>query len=240
MTRDRQEIAVELLSTGLSQHQLSLLVELLASLPSRDVTHNARYERDDIKREQGRLRQQNYRNRKRNGAGMAAHAETKPERDVTHNERDGAYILSSSLLPLKKEESEEVRKEESKKVTRAKRKPAVPLPDDWQPKPAHFAKARQLGRPEGFVESKAEDLRIWAQSNDARKQDWDATFHGFIRRDNGVSNGQRAQTRSVQDSARELAARARASLDHFNKPAPRDSRLCDGAGGPHVRLLSKG
>jgi hypothetical protein len=37
--------------------------------------------------------------------------------------------------------------------------------------------------PRSAVDSKAEDMRIWAGSKGETKADWDLTFHGFLRRD---------------------------------------------------------
>jgi hypothetical protein len=121
-------------------------------------------------------------------ADGASRFERDDKRDA---ERDGALLLSS--LPLEKRTFEEVRKEEKKeRRAREKRKSAVPLPDDWRPNEAHYAAARALGRDDAFVDGKAVDLRLWAQSKDERKVNWDATFHGFLRRDasNGGRNGQ--------------------------------------------------
>lgn len=82
------------------------------------------------------------------------------------------------LTTLKKNSIEE----ETKKV-RAKRKSSVTLRDDWRPSDSHFAAAAAMNIPAAKVLIKADDMRIWAKANDARKADWDATFHGFLRRD---------------------------------------------------------
>lgn len=58
-----------------------------------------------------------------------------------------------------------------------------PLPPEWQPNESHFEKAAEKQIPRSAVLSKAEDMRLWAQSSGSTKADWDATFHGFLRRD---------------------------------------------------------
>jgi hypothetical protein len=76
---------------------------------------------------------------------------------------DGALILTKS----------------NNKRVRAKH----PLSADWKPTEKHFEAAEKLHIPRSAVETKAEDLRIWAGSSGALKADWDLTFHGFLRRD---------------------------------------------------------
>jgi hypothetical protein len=66
-----------------------------------------------------------------------------------------------------------------KKVRAAKH----PLSADFQPKDSHFDAAAKLGCGRQYVLDKCEDMRIWAASSGALKADWDATLHGFIRRD---------------------------------------------------------
>lgn len=95
--------------------------------------------------------------------------------------------------------------EEEKKV-RARKAKSAELPVDWQPTESHFAKAAELGVSREAVLSKAEDMRLWARSTGARKVDWDATFHGFIRRDadklRASSNGKTKP--SFSEIAREI------------------------------------
>jgi hypothetical protein len=66
------------------------------------------------------------------------------------------------------------------KKVRAKK---IPCPPTWAPNESHFAKAAEKNIPQSAVLEKAEDMRLWAQSSGALKMDWDATFHGFLRRD---------------------------------------------------------
>jgi hypothetical protein len=58
-----------------------------------------------------------------------------------------------------------------------------PLPPEWKPSEVHFLKAAELNIPRAAVEAKAEDMRLWALGKGELKADWDATFHGFLRRD---------------------------------------------------------
>jgi hypothetical protein len=76
-----------------------------------------------------------------------------------------------------REKNIEVKKE--KKVRAAKH----PLSAEFRPKDSHFDAATRLGCGKQFVLDKFEDMRIWAASSGALKADWDATLHGFIRRD---------------------------------------------------------
>lgn len=65
----------------------------------------------------------------------------------------------------------------------------LPLSDDWRPSEASRAKARELAFSESQTDGMAAALRSWAQSIDARKVSWDATFDGWVRRE-----AQRART----------------------------------------------
>lgn len=239
LTRRTDEIVFELISTGLTHHQTTLLAQLLA-------TRSESVRERSGERSQAALRARRWREKQaeiQDKPGMAgqkvADGATRSngvrERDA---ERSAPLILSS--LPLEKRTFEEVRKEEEKeKRARAKRKPAIPLPDDWQPKPTHYAAAARLGCPPSFADDKAEDLRIWAKQNDARKVDWDATLHGFMRRDAEQWKAKHAKAGNVVDAADRLKAK----LAEFNKPAPSfvgDGAICDGQNQADVRLLSQG
>jgi hypothetical protein len=157
-------------------------------------------------------------------------------------ERSEPLILSS--LPLEKRTFEEVRKEEiTEKRARTKRKPAIPLPDDWGPKEGHYAAASRLGCPAYFVDDKAEDLRIWARSNDARKQDWDQTFHGFLRRDASNWKSKHATTgnggkSNTWQGARDDFRAARADLKAGIAAAESGSASSGESGGPPIRLVT--
>lgn len=107
----------------------------------------------------------------------------------------------------------------------------TPLPDDWQPSVMHRAAAARLKLPSGLLESKAEDMRIWAASNGVRKANWDMTFHGFLKRaasEAGNGNGQRG-SRPLHDDSRSLGKAADRLIDQAErgefKFGPRPSLL---------------
>jgi hypothetical protein len=66
-----------------------------------------------------------------------------------------------------------------KKVRTAKH----PLPPDWQPSEDHFAYGAKRGYSRDGVLEKFEDMRVWAGSSGAQKNDWGMTLIGFMRRD---------------------------------------------------------
>lgn len=63
----------------------------------------------------------------------------------------------------------------------SRRKPEIPMPDDWKPKPAHVAFAAERG-----VDGRHEEgqFRAWVASKDVRYRDWDAAFRGWLGRAN--------------------------------------------------------
>lgn len=118
---------------------------------------------------------------------------------------------------------------EGKKV-RARKSPTHPLPPDFQPKPSHFAAADRLKIPHSAVNEKAEDMRIWAASSGAVKADWDATLHGFLRRDaDKLRNRKNGNVIDAQD-------RLNAKLAEFDRGDVQPS-LRGGEGATDVRLL---
>lgn len=133
-----------------------------------------------------------------------------------------------TALTLSSSHKESIEKKEKK--VRARK---ISCPPDWEPNANHFAKADELRIPRSAVLSKAEDMRLWAQSTGAVKVDWDATFHGFLRRDAEKLRGKNEATGNVVDAADRLLERVRA----FDQ---RPGGIRDGAGPDHVRLLSKG
>lgn len=135
--------------------------------------------------------------------------------------------------------SQKTDQEKEVKKVRARKHP---LPPEWQPSEVHFEAASKLKIPRGGVLEKAEDMRLWAAANGTLKLNWDATFHGFLRRDaskfsaNGKQNGQ-----SVVAAADRLLEDVRA----LSRPAPPELELLQpgvrgGEGAVDVRLLSQG
>lgn len=91
------------------------------------------------------------------------------QRNSTGNPPESAEVRGQALIP---------KKDKTKSVSRKH-----PCPPDWKPNEAHYAAAEKLSISRSAVESKAEDMRIWAGSTGALKLDWDLTFHGFLKRD---------------------------------------------------------
>jgi hypothetical protein len=71
----------------------------------------------------------------------------------------------------------------SNKESKKERARKHPCPVDWQPNEKHFAWAEKEHIPRSAVLSKAEDMRLWAQSTGEQKKDWDATLFVWLRRD---------------------------------------------------------
>lgn len=100
--------------------------------------------------------------------------------------------MSQPALSVSSPSKDSEQPKEVKKVKARKH----PLSQDWQPNDGHFEAAVKLGKPRQFVLDKAEDMRLWHKSSGELKADWDATLHGFMRRDaskysnNGKQNGQ--------------------------------------------------
>jgi hypothetical protein len=94
------------------------------------------------------------------------------------DKKEGSY-------PVKKE-----RKQENKKERGCK------LPPDWIPKQAHYDEGATRGMSRGAVDDLAVTMRTWAAANANRsvttKADWDATFMGFVRKENRNGNGTHA------------------------------------------------
>lgn len=87
------------------------------------------------------------------------------------------------------------------------------IPPDWTPNVGHVAAGKKLGFTESQIVEQAEDMRLWAHSNEhravARKSDWDLTFLAWMRRNkpNGAAkNGARSPTMAAAD---DLIARAK-------------------------------
>lgn len=118
--------------------------------------------------------------------------------------RDGvtqAPILSSSNLSSVSQEPPKEENKKEKKV-RARNSQNVTLRDDWQPNEGHFAAAEKRKISPAGVGEIVEDMRFWAKSKGITRKDWDATFHGFIRRDvkYGAMNERAQQTRNYPAS----------------------------------------
>lgn len=89
----------------------------------------------------------------------------------------------------------------STKKSGARRKPEIPLPDDWTPKPAHVAYARERG-----VDGRHEEgqFRAHALANDRRQRDWDQAFRGWL----GNAKPRQSQRLTPEERARRTLALA--------------------------------
>lgn len=88
------------------------------------------------------------------------------------------------------------------------RKRKQPLSAEFRPKESHFEAAAKLSRDRQYVLDKFEDMRLWATANGIVKIDWDATLHGFLRRDaknNEQANGKHQGKPNVVDIAKRWA-----------------------------------
>jgi uncharacterized protein YdaU (DUF1376 family) len=72
---------------------------------------------------------------------------------------------------------------EEKKEPSAPKKNGTRLHEDWKPNEASCARAAAKGFSNSQIEEIAEDLRVWANGKGISRQNWDATFDGFIRRE---------------------------------------------------------
>jgi hypothetical protein len=115
-----------------------------------------------------------------------------------------------TLTSLSKDSINEEGKKEKK--VRARKSPSAPLSADWQPTQSHFEAAEKLKIPIEAVHSKAEDMRLWAKSSGALKADWDATFHGFLRRDAEKLSG-KSNERNFENRAHRPAGPAQTHAD---------------------------
>lgn len=82
----------------------------------------------------------------------------------------------------------------SGRVSASRRKPKIPMPDDWAPKDRHADAAEQRGINLAYQAQKA---RNWAAANDARYADWDRFFDNWLltaRDDNGGQPRQQGAT----------------------------------------------
>lgn len=101
--------------------------------------------------------------------------ETRTDAEPMENNGEGSPEVrvtpsQSQSLPIPTSSS-------TKKSGAARRKPEVPLPDDWTPKPAHVQLAHERGVNGPHEEAQ---FRAHAAANDRRQRDWDAAFRGWL------------------------------------------------------------
>ncbi len=198
------EILKELIAAGLQGESLVAAVERIEQAQPKAIDATA-----ERRRAKDRAR---YRER----IGIPPKPPFPPK--TTETTEDGKVSLSSSTT-LENQTNTEVRKKERARKSL--------LPDDWQPKPQHYAKAETQNQPRFHVEQKAEDMRNWARSKAIMRADWDATFFGFLRPpERGARNGKtspsdRAYELAGQVREAELAASAGRSSDVLGDDYPR-------------------
>ena len=156
-------------------------------------------QRSEIARVQARRLGDTERQRRKRHAESSG--QTVTPRDSADTDAALSFLLpvSSSSKPLQTEKKEEERKKE-----RGARRMQILLPEDWEPKPSHYAAAER-----GFVERKAQDMRHWAKSKAVVRADWDATFHGFLRPSDRLKGANGHGRPNLEERGRALADKAR-------------------------------
>ena len=120
-----------------------------------------------------------------------------------NNERTTADSSPAVPVTPSQSQSHPSTSSSTKKRVAQKRKPEIPLPDDWAPKPAHVALARERGVDGRHQEAQ---FRAHAEANDRRQRDWDAAFRVWL----GNANPARQQTARLtpEERARQTLALA--------------------------------
>jgi len=213
------QILRELIAAGLQGESLVAAVERIEQAQPKavDATAERRRAKD---RERHRLR-----NPPKSTETAESTVSTEP-----HNEALSSLLTSSENTSIKQESKKE----------RATAPRKIAIPDDWTPKPVHYAKAAEFQYPEKFVDQQAHAMRNWAKSKGIRRVDWDATFHGFIKpkENNHGFGGPRPlqdDSKSISRAAARLAEKAERGEFSFG---PRPSLLPQ-PDDDNVRLLSK-
>ncbi|WP_280393196.1 helix-turn-helix domain-containing protein [Nocardia wallacei] len=83
--------------------------------------------------------------------------------------------------PTKASPTKPSRRSASKPRATARRKPSVPLPDDWRPNESHNKLAREIGLSTAQARIELENFRDHARAKDVRFRDWDAGFRTWLR-----------------------------------------------------------
>lgn len=123
--------------------------------------------------------------------------------------QNSSSALSSSSLVIDSEMKQERKKE------RAQRGRGEKIPQDWTPTAEHYAFGREHDRDRRWIDQQAEDMRIWARTNEhravARKSDWNLTFMGWVRRTIGAARST-GPPRKHNPSFAEIAMNAERAL----------------------------
>ena len=161
-------------------------------------------EKIERRRTRNRINKQNQRSR---------HHVSADSGDIDDTLTSALNLSSPSLSSEKKEK-------EGSKIKSLPRKTL--LPDGWEPKDGHLAKAERLNLDAGFVAEKADDLRNWAHSKAVMRADWDATFYGFLK-PKEAKNGQHP-TETLGQRCERLARKAR-QLEEAAELFPADDHI---------------
>lgn len=94
-------------------------------------------------------------------------------------------IRKESALPDPTRPDPTINRESAASQAQGRKRPARPLPDDWQPRDQERRAATAKGIDPDAL---ADDMRNWAQAKDERRVDWDATFRTFISRERPSRN----------------------------------------------------
>jgi hypothetical protein len=156
------------------------------------------------------------------------------------------YVDNVTAPPLSQTLSPPWRDLSMRKDTESARekKPLVVLPEDWAPKAAHHALARQLfGWDEWKTYEEAEHFRDKARAKDYRYADWDAAFRNWLKspyqQQKGSTNGNGRRYGSILDASDRLDQK----LDPegtVGEYTPRTTEVDKFAGSNGARRLSKG
>lgn len=239
MSRTMQEIAAEMLSTGLSQHQLSLLVELLSA--SSDIGRQSADAATEARRKRDREYQRKRRQIRETAEANDAATTPKTSSDNLPTSADACNL--SSLLPVVG--NEEVKGTSEKEDKKKKEKTGgyargTRLPPDAQLTIGDLDFALALGMTEDQARKAwAEFVDYWIGVPGQRgtKLNWSATWRNRVRAVAGKSGASDGKAGNVVASADKLIAR----IADFDRPAPgSDAGLRSGENPPNVRLLSKG
>lgn len=218
MARPWQEALTELVSTSLTQQQLTLLLEIVAGV-TRNVTRNA--ERHAAQRSSGALRSARWRENRKikalaakaNDVAASVTEERHAQRHTVTQHCDLSSLLTESVVEQrgnqeKKEQQPELL-EGRKKVSRGTRLQAGALITDED---LDFALNAGMTR-DRALQAWAEFVDYWISIPGQRgtKLDWSATWRNRVRTitAKGVKNGQGTSRQSLSDLAFDLADEAR-------------------------------
>lgn len=88
----------------------------------------------------------------------------------------------------------------------ARRKPNIPLPEDWRPDDSHFVLGQQLGLTAARVLQEADAMRDWCASKGATSRDWDARFRNWLRKAPAMSRASTPTRADARDVIHEIRA----------------------------------